>query len=214
MNKSKKEAIIKAAGELLSEYPAEKISVDSIAKKAEIGKGSVYYYFKSKDEILSAVVERSYRTAVRGYFESIKNLPGLNAIEKFRRLFESIIKDEYVDSQKNFLIDLQKTGNPDLREKMSKTAIYEISPVLKELLEEGIAEGTVRTDSPKESAEIIVAVLSSLFLGRRIIDEEKESMKKKLKIFSEVLETCLKTEKGSFDFLYKKELWENIGNLY
>lgn len=37
------------------------ISVESIARKAGMGKGSVYYYFDSKDEILGNVIERSYR---------------------------------------------------------------------------------------------------------------------------------------------------------
>ena len=71
MKTDKKELIFKATEELISETSYNDITVDAIAKKAGIGKGSVYYYFKSKDEIIYAVVERSYRRAIRDFSESI-----------------------------------------------------------------------------------------------------------------------------------------------
>ena len=52
MKKNKRELIIDAMEQLMAEIPYSEISVDAIAKQAEIGKGSIYYYFKSKDEIL------------------------------------------------------------------------------------------------------------------------------------------------------------------
>ena len=65
MKNDKKEQIFDAMEQLLLTIPSGEISVDAIAKQAGIGKGSIYYYFKSKDEILSAVIERSYRRAIR-----------------------------------------------------------------------------------------------------------------------------------------------------
>ena len=92
MKTDKKELIFKATEELISEAAYNDITVDAIAKKAGIGKGSVYYYFKSKDEIIYAVVERSYRRAVRDFFENIHNRPETSSIEKMKLLFHSIIK--------------------------------------------------------------------------------------------------------------------------
>ncbi|MCM1168129.1 MAG: hypothetical protein NC401_19265, partial [Ruminococcus sp.] len=64
-----------------------------------------------------------------------------------------------------------------------------------------IEEGSIKLEYPKESAEIIVTVLT-VFLDNTAVPQEKTSIRKKLRIFANVLETCLKTSKGSFDFLF------------
>ena len=46
------------------ENSAQSISVSDIAKKAGIGKGSIYYYFQSKNDILEAMMERSYSIVI------------------------------------------------------------------------------------------------------------------------------------------------------
>lgn len=198
----KKELIFDALEELMVTVPYAEISVEAIAKKAGIGKGSIYYYFKSKDEILYEVIERSYRRITRDYFETIRNLPEMSAIEKIKRLFISTVKKEFSKTERNMLTELHILDDRDIHYKMKTIAIQEISPILTELLKEGVAEGSIRTQTPRESAEIIVAVMT-LFLDETIFTDSSESVLNKLKILSNVLETCLCTEKGSFDFLFE-----------
>lgn len=52
----KKGAILKAARKLFFEKGFKSVTVESIAKKAELSKGAVYIYFKSKDEIYSQIL--------------------------------------------------------------------------------------------------------------------------------------------------------------
>ncbi len=202
MKSDKKELIFDAMEKLMSEVPYKDISVDVIAKKAGIGKGSIYYYFKSKDEILYSVIERCYRRAVHEYFETLHTSSENSALAKIKKLFQSVIKRDFSGNEKNMLITLHLHDDMTLHHKMKCAAIQEISPVLTELLKEGINEGSIKTDTPKESAEIIVAVLT-FFLDDTVFPEDNNSMLIKLKILAGVLETCLKTEPGSFDFLYK-----------
>lgn len=211
MKADKKELIFEAMEELMTEVPYKEISVDSIAKKAGIGKGSIYYYFKSKDEILYAVIERSYRRAVHDFFESIHSRPETSVMEKIKMLFMSVIKRDFSDNEKNLIITLHLHEDTALHQKMKCVAIQEISPVLTELLKEGVSEGVISTESPKESAEIIVAVLT-FFFDESVFSEDLKSMYNKLKILSEVLETCLKAEKGSFDFIYSGETYKSFDN--
>ena len=59
---SKREQIIDALGELINEQDIKNISVSDIAQKANIGKGSIYYYFESKDaikDIMMDVIKRA-----------------------------------------------------------------------------------------------------------------------------------------------------------
>lgn len=52
----RKSAILKAARKLFFERGFKSVTVESIARKAELSKGAVYLYFKSKDEIYSQIL--------------------------------------------------------------------------------------------------------------------------------------------------------------
>ena len=56
----KKELILNAMQELLKEGNAGTASVSDIAKKAGIAKGGIYYYFRSKEEVIDELVDRQY----------------------------------------------------------------------------------------------------------------------------------------------------------
>ena len=59
-NHNKKDMILDAMQELMGSANVQAISVSDIAQKAGIGKGSIYYYFSSKNDIIDAVIERNY----------------------------------------------------------------------------------------------------------------------------------------------------------
>ena len=59
-NNNKKEMILDAMQELMGSANVPAISVSDIAQKAGSGKGSIYYYFSSKNDIIDAVIERNY----------------------------------------------------------------------------------------------------------------------------------------------------------
>lgn len=199
--KNKSDIILNSAEELMCGMadPVQDITVDMIAKNAGIGKGSIYYYFKSKEEIIDAVIERSYSLAIREYFENVSRQT--SAIEKLNTLFRSILKKEFRDSSKNVIVTLHIQDDLMLHHKMMMTAIKTVSPILTEILAEGQAEGSVHTEAPKESAEMIVAMLTFL-LDSSFFPADNESTYRKLRLYANVLENSLKAEKGSFDFLF------------
>ena len=87
---------------------------------------------------------------------------------------------------------------------MMMTAVKTISPILTKLLAEGVENGSIKTDYPEESAEMIVAMLTFL-LDKSFFPSDNDGIYRKLKLYAGVLETCLQTEKGSFDFLFSPE---------
>lgn len=54
----KKQAIINAAIEVLSERGINEVTLDHIAEKIGLTKASLYYYYKSKDQVVADVLER------------------------------------------------------------------------------------------------------------------------------------------------------------
>lgn len=202
MKADKKELILDAAEGLMMQTSQNDISVSLIAKAAGIGKGSIYYYFKSKEEIMYAVIERGYRKALHEYFSCIDD--SLPAIDKIKMLFFCSIKREFNDNQDNLFRKLHVNNDVILHNYIKHIAINEMSPVLEKLLLQGIEEGSIHTDTPKESAEMIVAVLTFILDGT--VFPNDTITYNKLKIFANVLNTCISAEKGSFDFLFDIDL--------
>lgn len=196
--------ILDSAEELMCtmEKPDQDITVDMIAKNAGIGKGSIYYYFESKDDIIDAVIERSYSSAIQAYF-AVTDSCG-TTLEKVKTLFRTMVCKEFQDSQKNVILSLHVQDDMLLHCKLMITAIQTVSPILEELLLEGVSDGSLSTETPKESAEMIVAMLTFL-LNQSFFPSDPESTLRKLKLYARILNTCLRAEPGSFDFLFTPE---------
>lgn len=201
---SKIDIILDSAEDLMCrmEIPDQDITVDMIAKNAGIGKGSIYYYFNSKDEIIDAVIERSYSSAIQAYFAVTAGCG--TTLEKVQMLFRTMVCKEFQDSQKNVILSLHVQDGMLLHCKMMITAIQTVSPILEQLLLEGVEDGSLYTETPQESAEMIVAMLTFL-LNQSFFPTDLESTYRKLKLYARVLETCLRSEPGSFDFLFTPE---------
>ena len=168
MKKEKYDIILDAARELMcSKGSVADITVDMIAKQAGIGKGSIYYYFSSKDEIIDAVIDQCYTVAIGDFIEEIKTRS--NSLEKLKLLFQSILSSELRDKSRN-------------------------------VIRERSVKGELHAEFPEESSRMIVAMLTFL-LDNYFFPDSAENRLRSLKLYSQILETCLKTKPGSFDFL-------------
>ena len=71
--------ILDALQTLLEQKDIQSISVSEIARAADRGKGSLYYYFPSKEAILEALVERDYEKPL----QTAKSLAAKTDISSF-----------------------------------------------------------------------------------------------------------------------------------
>jgi AcrR family transcriptional regulator len=80
-----KRRIIEAAMDVIAERGCDQMTIDDVAKKLGVTKGAVYWYFKSKEELVTAVLNKFQSDIERTSFESFYNRP----IDKvFANLFE------------------------------------------------------------------------------------------------------------------------------
>ncbi len=61
--RGKRQRLIAAASQLLHQHGAEKTTLADIAQAADVPVGNVYYYFKTKDDIIAAVIEAHVQQA-------------------------------------------------------------------------------------------------------------------------------------------------------
>lgn len=87
-----REQIIDTANRLFYEHGYEQTSFASIAQAVGISRGNFYYHFKTKDEILQAVIEArlsSTRTMLAAWSEESSD-----ALERIRRFVEIVITNQ------------------------------------------------------------------------------------------------------------------------
>ncbi|OIQ52254.1 Fatty acid metabolism regulator protein [Pseudodesulfovibrio hydrargyri] len=61
---AKEQRILDTAAELFSRQPFHKVLLSDVARAAAVGKGTLYLYFKSKDDLYFAVLFREFSTLI------------------------------------------------------------------------------------------------------------------------------------------------------
>ena len=125
----KYEKILDALQTLLEDRNLQTISVSEIAQTAGIGKGSIYYYFPSKEAILETLIERNYEKPL----ETAKQLAGQPDISPFTRMamiFQACrnSSSEFLKSESNSIAGAQEKSF--LHQKYVSHMIAEMKPVL------------------------------------------------------------------------------------
>jgi AcrR family transcriptional regulator len=200
----KKALILDAMRKLISEGRAADCSVSEIAKAADIGKGSVYYYYDSKREI---EMDLFYRT----YGNFIKNCEGIietqaNALEKLKNLFATYYSQSVDIAMDNYL---HLPQNMDMHQKVLALLVNLVSPIFSKILEQGISEGVFKCDKPDGYAQIFICVLAFMFdIG--IFELTEEDSFNKLLAFAELMERGLGLEKGTLSFMHDREYLRSL----
>lgn len=193
----KKELIIKSMEQLLMEDKGASCSVSDIAKKAGIGKGSIYYYYKSKEEIFDALVDYIYSKKINQCKKVIAN-DRLNALEKLELLFKSYYNYD-VDSSIDVYLHQQQ--NAAIHQKSLAKILNLLSSIIADIFIQGINEKLFICEKPEETAEIFVSTFCFLF-DHGIFGWTAEQIDKKAKALAYLFEKGLSAPEGSFKFLY------------
>lgn len=193
----KRETILDAMRELFIEGKAGTASVSDIAKKAGIAKGGMYYYFRSKEEVMDALVIREYEDIIRSCDALITQSEG-TAITKLALLLKKY-RSSYVDDSLDEYLHMPQ--NAAIHQKSLAQILSSLSQIISRIIKQGVEEGTFHCDYPDEYAEIIMSVFTFL-LDPGIFLRTDEQYIAKLRALADVLEKGLGTPKGSFEFLY------------
>ncbi len=202
---SKYDKILDAFQELSNGRDIQNISVSDIAEKAGISKGSIYYYFPSKDAIISALVERNYENAL----ETIKILAKQIHIPLFTRMalmFQTCrnvsFKHLKTPEKENDTEITQKSVQEQayIHQKYIKHLITELNPYLTEMLEQGIAAGELSFAYPKQLAEIVLIILT-VKLDNTITPSTPEEIEQTILAFIALLEKGTDTPVGALNYL-------------
>lgn len=151
----KRNDILTSARALFKEKGFHNTKMNDIAQGAGVGKGTLYEYFKNKQEIFDETcVERV--TKVREQMEEIRNMD-ITFKDKIMLMFKEGQKSVDEDFEKN-PIDYIMSYKNNISEKVLKTMfghITDMNKVIIEIIEQGKKEGVVK----KEISSDIIACL-------------------------------------------------------
>lgn len=195
--------ILDALQELLENKNIQTISVSEIAQTAGIGKGSIYYYFPSKEAILEALIARSYEMPL----ETARTLASQTSIPPFTRM--AMIFQACRNSSSEFLSQKTTTSTSSAQEKSFVHQKYlshlisEMKPALTEIIKQGIEMGEIHFDRPAALAEIVLIVLAVKF-DNTLVPSSKEEIEEIIEALILLLEKGTDNPTGSLNFLTMK----------
>ncbi len=206
MADSKKyDKILDALQQLLTDKNMQNISVSDIAAQAGIGKGSIYYYFPSKEAILDALIRRNYEKPL----QTAKDLADQTDIPPFTRmamLFQACRSSAAAflkqGGEKTRAISLQDSAY--LHQKYLNYLVSELTPNLAKIIEQGIAAGEIHFDYPEALAEIVLIVLG-VKLNNTFLSTTPENCEYTIKGLIALLEQGTGVPKGTLNYLQLPE---------
>ena len=169
------ERILDAAQRLFLEKGYDNTTIQDIVDElGGLTKGAVYHHFKSKEEIMDAVGDRMF--FANNPFEAVKKRSDLSGLEKLRE----VIRLNNADEQRTDLTlqSVPVAKNPRLLAEMLISNRKVLTPCFRELIDEGLADGSICTEYPREISELL-PMLTSLWLLPSIYPASKAEQRRK-----------------------------------
>ena len=186
--------IIRASAALFSEKGYEKCSVNDILNAVGIAKGTFYYYFKSKEEVLDAAVEQ-----VSGQvWEQVQKVARQKELSPVDRMIQVFLAMRVKGQTEEVLIrEMHKARNALLHQKTLVSILTMLTPVFTQIVEEGNDTGIFHCAYPEQSVQIVLSAALTL-LDDGIFRIEKGQAAKLFEALISAMEKMLGVADGTF----------------
>lgn len=172
-NDEVREQVVQAARQVFARYGFKKTALDDIARESRKGKSTIYYYFKSKDEIFKAVIDAEADIRAKAIDEQICRITDPKLKLKtyiYVRMHTLKMVSNYYEAIKNDLLDNLYFVDT-FRNDHFEAEIHQI----KKMLLEGIETGEFIMNNPELTAKTIVTILHGFevpIILKNLSDEE------------------------------------------
>lgn len=153
--------ILDAAKRLLRTHGYKRMTMDDLAREAGMGKGTLYLYFESKEDVALSVIDRSNARLQEQLRQILRD--GTPAKERVRRMLTQrvLVRFDEAQSYCQGIDDLLFTLRPQLFERRTKYQRAE-QLILAEVLIEGRVQGEFEVEDPYEVADAMLTATSAL----------------------------------------------------
>jgi AcrR family transcriptional regulator len=175
----KENSIIDAAEKIFAKQGFANAKMEDVAKHLGVSKGTIYFYFASKENLYMAITYRAFQALIDAFYESVsatKDQDGLEGVVGLMKTFISFTEQNFLYSEAllDFIAFVRSTSegtlNRKITEAMKESSYYErvkdiqnipISIFLKEI-ERGRQDGSILN---KQKPELIYLYAWANVLG-------------------------------------------------
>jgi TetR/AcrR family transcriptional regulator, fatty acid metabolism regulator protein len=140
----KRDAILRAAIDVFAERGFFNAQVADIARAAGVAAGTVYLYFKGKDDLLVSIFERSMREGLTKGRAAVADLR--DPRERLRRLARGHLARLGSDRNLAIVFQVELRQSTKFMERFSATLLRDYLGLIREAIADGQREGLIRTD--------------------------------------------------------------------
>ena len=170
---------------LFLEKGYEKATLADIIRETGLSKGAIYHHFASKEEILIRICDRIGEENERD-LRAIRDDRTMNGQQKLRAVFRASLLSENQETMMNLVPAMLE--NPRFLVLEIKSLYEEAVPYyLEPIVREGIEDGSIRTEHPKETAEALL-LLSDLWMTPLMKPTTEAEMRARCAVYNQIAE--------------------------
>jgi TetR/AcrR family fatty acid metabolism transcriptional regulator len=140
----KREAILRAATSVFAHNGYFNSKVADIAREAGVADGTVYLYFKSKEDILHSIFDRSVEEALEAARKQIERVS--DPRDKLRQIASLHLERLSADRDLAVVFQVELRGSTKFMEEFSAAGFAEYLALIRSTFEEGQRAGIFRAD--------------------------------------------------------------------
>jgi AcrR family transcriptional regulator len=164
--------VIKAARDLFQRYGLLKTTMEDIARAAGKGKSTLYYYYKSKDEIFEAILKEDMDEV----FETVKRSVEDEATAEGKLKTFTVARLKSLDQKVNLysIVVGEVADNPKLIKKNKKDYEFKEGELLRSILTFGISNGEFKSIGEDDLDSIVYVMLCAIRgVERGLLEDNK-----------------------------------------
>ncbi len=193
----RKNEILDVAERLFVTKGFDNTSTNDILNEIGIARGTLYYHFKSKTDILDAIIERIGNQLI-GKATDIYQQKDIPILERFSMMILALSVDGNLGQE--VMEQVHKPQNALLHQKMQERLFTGIILLITGLIEEGIEQRICHTDYPQEVAEMTFLYSLTVFDTLSNLSEEEKA--RKIAAFISNVELLLGMKHGSMQAVF------------
>ncbi len=184
--------ILDVAERLFAEKGFDHTSTNDILQEIGIARGTLYYHFKSKEDILDAMIDRMTEQLL-AKASAIAANGEIPVLQRLTLTIMSLNVNNEVGQE--VMRQMHRPQNALMHQKMQEKLLRGVDPIITGLLVEGIEQGICHTDYPAEAIEMLMLYSNTAFDD--LMEYGEEERKKKIDAFIYNAERLLGMECGS-----------------
>jgi AcrR family transcriptional regulator len=190
--------ILDIAQEIFIRKGYEKTSVSDVVKTVGIAQGTFYYYFKSKEELLTAILERFAEHMA----EAVSKIVHSEDYEVGLKIF-LIIREimTFEKGRENIIEYVHRNENREMHKKIAEKVIAKMIPLMVEVVEQGNKKNIFNVKHPYEVVSIMLPGIG-LYIHESLDEmSQSEVYEKKISALEYVIKRMLNWESSEISLL-------------